>query len=256
MENKHLMDGLTPCAVIIGVGELAGIGGATALHSARQGMDVFVVGRTPEKLETVISAIHHEGGRAFGHTCDLADAKAIQNLFSVIDAAGYVPEFVVFNAAYLNMPRRLLNTPARFLEGNWRVTALAGILSAQAAARRMLPRQRGSILITGASASMRGKPLFAAFASAKAALRSFTATLAHEIAPHGVHVAHVVIDGVVKGDRAGKAFFGLGAVVSWLLKRDGRLDPADVASTYWNIHRQARGHWTHEIDLRPFKEPF
>jgi len=245
-----------PCAIVIGVGDIAGIGGATAMHSARQGLPVFLVGRTPDKLNSLAAAIRRAGGVAHVHACDLAETQAINALFEAIDASGHVPELVVFNAAYLNMPRRLLGTSTQFLEGNWRVTALAGILCAQAAARRMVPRGKGSILVTGASASMRGKPLFAAFASAKAALRSFTASLAHEVGPQGVHVAHVVIDGVVKGDRARQVMFGLGAVISWVLKRDGRLDPGEVASTYWAIHQQPRTTWTHEIDLRPHQEPF
>lgn len=245
-----------PCAIVIGVGGIAGIGGATALHSAKQGLPVFLVGRTPAKLEALAAAIRRAGGIAHVQACDLGEPDAVAGLFATIDACGHVPEFVVFNAAYLNMPRPFLRTSTRFFEGNWRVTALAGILCAQAAGQRMARRGRGSILVTGASASMRGKPLFAAFASAKAALRAFTACLAHELAPEGVHVAHVVIDGMVKGDRAADAFFGLGAVVSWLLKRDGRLAPQEVARTYWALHQQPPGAWTHEIDLRPHQEPF
>lgn len=256
MPPNHLPHEPRPCAIVIGVGGLAGIGGATASHSAKQGLPVFLVGRTPAKLEALADAIRQAGGVAHTHACDLAEPEAVETLFAAIDASGHVPEFVVFNAAYLNMPRRLLKTSAGFLEGNWRVTALAGILCAQAAGQRMAQRGRGSILVTGASASLRGKPLFAAFASAKAALRAFTACLAHELAPHGVHVAHVVIDGVVKGDRARQAFFGLGALVSWLLKRDGRLAPHEVARTYWALHQQTAGAWSHEVDLRPHQEPF
>jgi NAD(P)-dependent dehydrogenase (short-subunit alcohol dehydrogenase family) len=245
-----------PCALIIGVGEVAGIGGAVALHAAREGLPVVVVGRTPAKLAAVVTAIERAGGTAHAHACNLAEPTAIEALFATLAQSGHIPEFVVFNAAYLNMPRPLMRTTTRFLEGNWQVTALAGILCAQAAAQAMVERGRGTILITGASASMRGKPLFAAFAAAKASLRAFTACLAHEVAPLGVHVAHVVIDGVVHGDRARQAFGGLGAVLSWLLKRDGRLQPADVAATYWALHQQPSAAWTHELDMRPHQEPF
>jgi NAD(P)-dependent dehydrogenase (short-subunit alcohol dehydrogenase family) len=209
--QQHPKNDLTPCAVIIGVGGIAGIGGATALHCARQGLPVFVVGRTPSKLDALVSALQKQGARAYSHACNLGDGASIDALFNAIEASGHVPEFVLYNAAYLNMPRRFLNTPTQFLEGNWRVTALAGILSAQAAARRMLHKRHGSIIVTGASASMRGKPLFAAFASAKAALRSFTAALAHEVAPHGIHVAHVVIDGWSREIERKKHFWALGA---------------------------------------------
>ena len=141
-------------------------------------------------------------------------------------------------------------------EDKWRLTGLAGILVAQAAARRMVAQGHGSILITGATASVRGKPLFAAFASAKAALRSFTASLAWEVAPRGVHVAHIVIDGMVAGHRARSALGGLGNLVVWQRGQEGCLRPPEVAETYWQLHQQAAGAWTHEADLRPFKEPF
>lgn len=244
------------CALVVGVGEVSGIGGAVALRCAQGGLPVCIVGRTATKMQHVVAAIEAQGGQALALVNDLADEATIEGLFAQLDARGWTPELVVFNAAYMNTPRSLMGTTAAFFEGNWRLTCLAGILVAQIAARRMLARGRGSILVTGATASLRGKPLFAAFASAKASLRSFTASLAWELAPRGIHVAHIVIDGMVAGHRATSAFFGLGKLVMLLRGQAGCLHPQEVAETYWHVHQQAPGGWSHEIDLRPFKEPF
>lgn len=246
----------TPCAVIVGVGDIDGIGGALCRRSVQGGLPTCVVGRTPNKVQAVVEALRHEGGQAHAIVNDLADAAAIERLFLDVEAQGLTPELVVFNAAWLNLPRRLLQTPAEVFEGNWQLTGRAGILVAQAGARRMLARGRGTLLVTGATASLRGRPAFAAFASAKAALRSFTLALAHELAPRGVHVCHAVIDGLVEGQRGKSAVFGLGRLPMWVRGRAGCLQPADVAEAYWAIHQQAPIAWTHELDLRPAKELF
>lgn len=246
----------TSCAIVVGVGEVSGIGGAVALRCAQDGLPVFIVGRTASKLQHVVDAIAQAGGWAKALVNDLADANTIEQLFAAVEATGHAPELVVFNAASLNMPQRFLPVSASQFEDKWQLTGLAGILVAQAAARRMVAQGHGSILITGATASMRGKPLFAAFASAKAALRSFAASLAWEVAPRGVHVAHIVIDGMVAGHRARSALGGLGNLVVWQRGQEGCLRPPEVAETYWQLHQQPAGAWTHEADLRPFKEPF
>ncbi len=247
---------LAGCALIVGVGDLDGIGGALCLRSAQSGLPVCVVGRTPAKVQSVVEALRQSGAQAHAIVNDLADAPAIERLFDDVQALGLAPELLVYNAAWLNLPRRFLRTEEATFEGNWRLTGLAGILVAQAAARRMLPRGRGTILVTGATASMRGKPLFASFASAKAALRSFALALAHEIGPAGIHVCHIVIDGMVGGNRGREVLFGLGRLLMWSRGQAGCLQPRDVAEAYWAVHQQAAGAWTHELDLRPFKEPF
>lgn len=252
--TKH--PALPPCAVIVGVGDLDGIGGALCRRSAQGGLPVCVVGRTPAKVQGVVEALHREGAQAHAIVNDLADAATIERLFDEVDRLGLSPALLVFNAAWLNLPRRWLLTTPEVLEGNWRLTGRAGILVAQAGARRMLPRGQGSILVTGATASLRGRPLFAAFASAKAALRAFTLALAHELAPVGIHVCHVVVDGMVGGQRGKSALFGLGRLVMGARGQTGCLRPADVAEAYWSVHQQAGAAWSHEIDLRPHKEPF
>lgn len=244
------------CAVVIGVGGRAGIGGAVAHRFGAEGLHVYVVGRTAAKLDEVVSAIREAGGSASAIINELRNEDEIKALFAEVAAEGRSLEAVVYNAAFVNMPRRFLSTPPEFVEANWRLTCLAGIVAGQTAVRQMLPQGRGTLIYTGATASLRGKPLFAAFASAKAALRAFALTLARECAPQGIHVAHVVIDGGVEGDRAKTAAFGLGRLALLSKGEQGCLLPDEIANNYWQIHAQQRGAWTHELDLRPFKEKF
>ena len=139
---------------------------------------------------------------------------------------------------------------AEFLESMWRVNALAGFFFAKAALDVMLPRQRGVILFTGASGSLRGKAMFGGFAQAKAALRALAQTAAREFGPQGIHVAHVVIDGGIDGDRLN------GFLPNLKDERgpDGLLDPDAIAENYWTLFQQPRSAWTHELDVRPWVE--
>jgi short-subunit dehydrogenase len=167
---------LRGCVLVIGVGvgEVEGIGGAVAKRFSQKGLHVYIVGRTGAKLEEVVQHIRGFGGHASAVVNDLRDEQAINDLF----------EAVIYNAAYADVPRRFSTMPASFFEGNWRLTCLAGLTVAKVAAWLMVKQGRGTLIFTGATASLRGKPLFAAFASAKAALRSFVLTLAAEVAPH------------------------------------------------------------------------
>ena len=242
--------------MVVGVGEIEGIGGAVASRFAREGLHVYVVGRTASKLSMLVAHLRAKGLSASALLSDLHDAQAIGNLFQAVQADGRTLDAVIFNAAYLNAPRRLLRTSSSFIEGNWRLTCLAGLLVGQFACKHMLENGKGTVIFTGATASLRGKPLFAAFASAKAALRSFAVNLAHELAPSGVHVAHVVIDGVVEGQRGKQAFAGLGALFMRIKGRSALIQPDEVAQTYWQLHMQPKGAWSHELEVRPFKEKF
>lgn len=245
------------CALVVGVGELEGIGGAVAVRFAQEGIHVYVVGRTAAKLESVVAHIRRQGGVATAVLNHLGSEADIKELFSLIQHSGQQLTAVVFNAAFLNVPQRFMKTSQRFIENNWRLTCLAGILVGQYAARHMLPNGLGTVIFTGATASLRGKPLFAAFASAKSALRAFAHCLALEVLPQGIHVVHVVIDGVVEGRRAKGAFGGLGRIMIGIVKRrNGTLEPTHIANNYWQIHQQPSGAWSHELELRPFKEPF
>ena len=141
---------------------------------------------------------------------------------------------------------------AAFLEDMWRTNALAGFFFAKAAIEAMLPRQRGALIFTGASASLRGRANFGGFASAKAALRALAQSAAREFGPQGIHVAHVIIDGAINGDRINTVLPALKAQRG----ADGLLDPEAIADNFWHLYCQPRSAWTHEIDLRPWVEPW
>lgn len=244
------------CAIVVGVGSRAGIGGAVAHRFASAGLHVYVVGRTQTKLDAVVQDIRAAGGSATAVINRLRDETEIHSLFAQVMAEGHELDAVIYNAAFVNAPRRFISTPAEFVEANWRLTCLAGFMVGKAALQHMQAQAHGTLIFTGATASLRGKPLFAAFASAKAALRSFAQSFALEGAPLGVHVAHVIIDGGVEGDRIKTAYFGLGRAMVLAKGGQGCLLPDQIADNYWQIHAQQRGAWTHELDLRPFKEAF
>ena len=244
------------CAVVVGAGARAGIGGALCARFAAAGLPVYAVGRTAQKLEALAAEIRGAGGTAIPVVADVAKPEEVKALFGRIGAEGRAPELVAFNAALANVPTSLAATTPEFVEERWRVCCLAGFLVGQEAIARMLPQKRGTLIFTGATASLRGKPQFAAFAAAKAGLRAFAQAMARECGPKGIHVAHVVVDGVVDGDRV--ASFGHGVGKAFLLTKgsDGALKPDAVAESYWQLHLQQRSAWTHELDLRPFKEEF
>lgn len=244
------------CALVIGVGSPSGIGGAVARRFSAEGLHVFVVGRTQTKLDAVVSDIQAAGGSATSVINQLRDENEIHALFAQVAAENMPLDAVIYNAAFVNTPHRFMTTSPEFVEANWRLTCLAGFMVGKAALQHMRPQAHGTLIYTGATASLRGKPLFAAFASAKAALRSFAQSFANEGAPMGIHVAHVVIDGGVAGDRLKTAFHGLGRLMLAAKGEQGGLLPEKIADNYWQIHAQQRGAWTHELDLRPFKESF
>jgi NAD(P)-dependent dehydrogenase (short-subunit alcohol dehydrogenase family) len=245
----------TATAVVIGVGAERGIGAAVCRRFAREGFHVVVAGRTPEKIARVAAAIRAGGQSAEAVEADATVESGVSALFEKAMAPGRGKEpasFVAFNAAALNVPFDFRELSAAQFEETWRQNCFAGFLVGREAARRMVPLGRGTVIFTGASGSMRGRPRFAQFAAAKSGLRMIAQSMAREFGPLGIHVAHVVIDGGVAGDRLLNALPG----VAQALGEDGMLDPEAIAETYWQIHRQPRSTWVHEVDLRPFKEAF
>ena len=235
-------------AIVVGVGAEAGLGGALCKRFGREGLHVLVAGRTAARLEALVGVIRGAGGEATAVPCDTTVEADVIRLF---DAAGGPPEIVVFNAGN-NRLGNLAEMEASFFEDTWRVACFGGFLVGREAARRMVPAGRGTVLFTGATGSLRGKPPFIAFASAKAGLRAIAQGMARELGPQGIHVAHVVVDGGIDGERLRTAAPGFVEA-----KGDGGLlAPEAIADAYWFLHAQDRTAWTHELDLRPYKEAF
>lgn len=243
-----------PTAIVAGVGAQAGLGAAVCRRFAAGGHHVLVAGRTPEKIEQVAQRIRDAGHSAEAIATDVTDEAQVMRLFDCGMAPGEgrdPADVVVFNAGNnRRIPFRDL-TAGQF-EDFWRVGCHAGFLVGREAARRLAPLGRGTVLFTGASGSLRGRPDYAHFAAAKAGLRAITQAMAREFGPLGIHVAHVVIDGGIKGERL------LARMPELAQQRgeDGLLGIDAIAETYWQLHRQPRSAWTQEIDLRPYKESF
>ncbi len=244
------MTTLQGTAVVVGVGSELGLGAALSRRFAREGYDVVVSGRTEAKLDRVIRTIVDDGGKAEAVVADATIESDVVALFDRAEAGGAL-DLVVFNAGN-NAPHDFRTMPAEFFEQTWRVATFGGFLVGREAARRLAPRGRGTIVFTGATASLRGRAPFTAFASAKAGLRSLAQSMAREFGPLGIHVGHVVIDGGIDGEKLNTA------VPHLKVERgtDGLLNIDAIADAYWHLHRQHPSAWTHELDLRPFKEPF
>lgn len=240
----------TATAVVIGVGAERGLGAMLARRFAGLGLHIVVAGRTRASIDAVAESIRSAGGHATGIAADATSEADTIALFERAEAIGPV-EVAIYNAGN-NMPGNLLTMEADYFERCWRVGCFGGFLFGREAARRMTPRGRGTLLFTGASASMRGRPNFAAFTAAKAGLRAFAQSMAREFQPRGIHVGHVVIDGGIAGDRLEKQ---LPQFVE-AMGEDGLVGLDGIADIYEMLHRQPRNAWSHEIDVRTFKENF
>ena len=243
-----------PTALVIGVGAEQGLGAALCRRFAAEGHHVLLAGRTAPKLDKVARSLVAAGGSAEAVVADVTREDEVARLFDRAMAPG--PGFaqvdlVVFNAGD-NRRVGLREIDAALFEALWRVGCFAGFLVGREAARRLAPLGRGTVVFTGATASLRGGNGFAGFAAAKAGLRMVAQSMAREFGPQGLHVAHVVIDGGVDGARLRSAFPERAAAAG----EDGLLQPDAVAEAYWQLHRQQRSAWTHELDLRPFRESF
>lgn len=227
-------------ALVVGAGP--GLGSAVARRFARAGMSVAVARRSKEKLASLAEEI---GGRAYG--CDATDPQAVDRLFEEISADLGPPDVIVFNAGAFRPGSILEIAPADF-ERCWRIGCLGGFLVGQAAARRMVEAGGGTIIFTGATAALRGSANFANLAVPKFGLRALAQSMARELAPKGIHIAHVIIDGQIAADRDGYRSDERG--------QDAVLAPAAIAEAYYNLTQQDRSAWTLELDLRPWVETF
>lgn len=233
--------------LVIGAGDATG--GAIAKRFAREGYVACVTRRQAEKLQPLIDEIRAAGGQADGFGSDARKEEEVAELVETIERDIGPIEAFVFNIG-ANVPCSILEeTPRKYFK-IWEMACFAGFLTAQAVARRMVARERGTLLFTGATAGTRGAAGFAAFAGAKHGLRALAQSMARELGPRNIHVAHVVVDGAID-----TAFIRDSFPERYALKdQDGILDPAHIADSYWFLHAQPRDAWTFELDLRPWME--
>jgi short-subunit dehydrogenase len=224
-------------ALIVGAG--SGLSASVARAFAKAGMKIALAARSTDDLAALAQEI---GAKTYA--CDASQRDQVDKLFAALDAAG-APDVVVYNASYRTRGPFLELDPAE-VEKAIIVSAFAGFLVGQAAVRRMLPHGRGAMLFTGASASIKGYAQSAPFAMGKFALRGLAQSMARELAPQGIHVAHFVIDGGIRSARRPVPAD----------KPDSLLDPDAIAQTYLHVLQQPRSAWTHEIELRPWVEKF
>jgi NAD(P)-dependent dehydrogenase (short-subunit alcohol dehydrogenase family) len=239
----------TPSCLIVGAGD--GVGSAVARAFAREGLAVCVTRRPRhlDQLEALAASIRADGGQAHAFGVDARDEAEMIALVDRIEAEVGPLQVVVFNIG-ANVRFPVVDTTAQVYSKVWEMAALAGFFTGREAARVMGPRGQGTILFTGATASLRGGAGFSAFAGAKAALRQLAQSLAREMGPQGVHVAHVVVDGMIDGTFARS----IAPDIQTLLDDDAILKPDEIARTYVWLHNQQRSAWTFELDLRPWKE--
>jgi len=233
--------------LVVGAGDA--IGSAIVRKFAREGYKVVGVRRNAEKLEPLVKEMTDEGLTVHGWACDARKEEAIEELFKRIETEVAPLEVVVFNIG-ANVPMSILDTTTRKFYKIWEMACLSGFLTGREAAKHMLPREKGTIIFTGATAAVKGSAGFAAFASAKHGLRAVAQSMARELGPNNIHVAHVVIDAAVD--------------TPWIQenvlatrknrKPDDIVEPNSIADNYLNLHKQSRDAWTFELDLRPWVE--
>ena len=236
-------------ALVIGAGDATG--SAIGARFAREGYVACLTRRSADKLEPAVERIRAAGGQAFGYSSDARKEEDVIALIDQIESERGPIEVMVFNIG-ANVPESILTETARKYFKVWEMACFSGFLNGREVARRMVARERGTIIFTGATASLRGSANFGAFSGAKMALRALAQAMARELGPQGIHVAHVVVDGAIDTE-----FIRSNFPERYALKaEDGILNPDHIADAYWMLHAQPRDAWTHELDLRPWSEKF
>jgi len=233
--------------LVIGAGDATG--GAIARRFAREGYVACVTRRSADKLQPLVDQIRAEGGEAHGFASDARQEEAVIELVETIERDIGPIEAFVFNIG-ANVPCSILEETARKYFKIWEMACFSGFLTGREVAKRMVKRQRGTIIFTGATAGLRGASGFAAFAGAKHGIRALAQSMARELGPMGLHVGHVVVDGAIDTEFIRETFPERYA----LKDQDGILDPEHIADSYWYLHSQPRDAWTFELDLRPWIE--
>ena len=229
-------------AIILGVGPEEGLGAQLALRFAKEGMQVFVGSRTQSVLEELAAKIEKAGGEA---TAVSTDATSEDQVISLFERAGEGFELAVYNAGN-NQPGRIVEMDAEYFETSWRVGCYGGFLFGREAVKGMQPNGRGTLIFTGASASLRGRANFGAFNSAKAGLRTLAQAIAKEYGPEGIHVAHVIIDGAINGEKIKQKAPEYAA----RLGDQGMIHLEGIVDAYVYLHQQRQEAWSFELDLR------
>jgi NAD(P)-dependent dehydrogenase (short-subunit alcohol dehydrogenase family) len=235
--------------VVLVVGAGDAIGSAIATRFAQEGYTVCMARRNGDRLAPLVEELSQQGLTAYAFTCDARKEDELIGLFEHVESSIGALEVVVFNIG-ANVPMKIVDTDSRKFFKIWEMACFSGFLTGREAAKRMLTRGQGTIIFTGATASLRGAAGFGAFASAKAGLRAMAQSLAKEMGPQNIHVAHVVIDAPVD--------------TAWIMENvpeaselkgnDGLVVPAHLAENYLMLHNQPRDAWTFELDIRPWSE--
>jgi NAD(P)-dependent dehydrogenase (short-subunit alcohol dehydrogenase family) len=231
-------------AIVIGVGPDQGLGAQLCKRFAAEGLNVLVAGRTKSALDAVVADIAAAGGRA---TPVVADATSEADIVALFDQAGSDLELAIYNAGN-NTPGKIIDMEADYFEQSWRVVCFGGFLFGREAVRRMVPKAVGTLLFTGASASLRGRTGYGAFNSSKAGLRTLAQAMAKEYASDGIHVGHVVVDGAIGGEKIRKRFPNLADREDRLISIEGIVDG------FVFLYRQPRRAWSFELDVRTSHE--
>lgn len=237
-----------PVALIVGAGDH--LGSAIAKRFAREGYHV-VASRRRGDLESLIHEIEALGHSATGIHSDARDEEQVISLIEKTESEFGPIGVAIFNVGG-NVQFSLTETSSRVYRKVWEMCAFAGFLFGREIAKKMLPRHQGSILFTGASASLRGSSGFCAFSGGKHALRALAQSMARELGPEGIHVAHIIVDGLIENRSTANLFPDLYQSKG----QDGIINPDALAEVYWQIHKQPRSSWTFEQDIRPYAEPW
>ena len=237
-------------AIVIGVGPEAGLGARLAQRFASLGLHVFVAGRTQADLDRVAASITTNHGKATAIVTDATDEAAVIALFDCAQAAPGGPLDVAIYNAGNNTPGRIVDMDAAYFERAWRVGCYGGFLFGREAVRRMLPNKHGTLLFTGASASLRGRANFGAFNAAKGALRNLAQAMAKEYGPEFIHVGHVVIDGPIGGDKIMRGF----PEYANRLGEEGLINLEGIVDGFQYLYKQPRTAWSFEVDVRTSQE--
>jgi NADP-dependent 3-hydroxy acid dehydrogenase YdfG len=238
-------------AIVIGVGPERGLGATLAKYFGSKGLHVYIAGRSEDKLQQIAEKIRQQGGSATSVITDATVECDVAHLFRMAKLDGYRIDIAAYNVDS-NIPSPLLETDAETFTMLWKQNCLGAFFFGKAAVNAMKEQQHGTVFFTGATASLRAKPPFTAFAAAKAGLRALAQGMSREFSSQGIHVVHTIIDGVIDGERAKNQFPDQVKAKG----KYGLLQLDAIAETYWAIHKQHPSAWTHELDLRPFKEPF